>query len=383
MKYRKFGKLDWEVSVLGFGCSRLPLVRGNPADMDESESIRMIRYAIDHGVNYLDLGYLYDMAVHERRTRIISRALQDGYRQRARIAASMPLFQIHSAPDFDEYLNRQIQWLQTDGIDFYILGWLNRDNWPGLKDLGILSRAGKAVEDGRIDHLGFSFHDDYQVLRTVLDDYDNWSFCQFRYSYMDMDRLPGVGGIKHAADRGLAVVASEPLRDGRLARTPPEPVAEVWAEEESRGRSPAEWGLAWVWNHPEVSVAVSDMDSMDRVRDNVSFAERAEPDSFSVRESVLISRVREAYNALKPVPCTACRACMPCPVGLDVPRIFEIYNDAVMYTDARTALAVYHGERHDMDVCTECEICQNACAKGLAILDYLGAARRLLSEPDE
>lgn len=383
MKYRKFGKLDWEVSVLGFGVMGLPPVQGEPADKDESESIRMIRYAIDHGVNYLDLGYPYDMARHERLTRIVSRALQDGYRERIRIAASMPHLLIHSARDFDDYLDRQIQWLQMEGIDFYLLGWLNRDNWPGLKELGVLPRAEQAVKDGRIHHLGFSFHDDYQALRTILGDYDDWSLCQFQYSYMDMDRLPGVGGIKHAADRGLAVVAAEPLRTGRLAGVPPEPVARVWAEAESGGRSPAEWGLAWVWNQPEVCVAVSNMGSMAQVEDYISFADRAEPDGFSVRETVLISRVRDAYNALKPVPCTACRACMPCPVGMDVPRIFEIYNDAVMYHDVRTARATYHGERHDMDACTECEICRNACAKGLAILDYLRAARRLLAESGE
>ena len=378
MKYRRFGKLDWEVSVLGFGVMRLPLVHNNPADIDERESIKMLRHAVDHGVNYLDLGYAHDMIQHERLARIISRALQDGYRKRVRIAASMPLVLIHSPSDFDDHLNRQIHWLQTEGIDFYLLGWLNRDIWPKLKGLGILPWAEKAMTDGRIDHLGFSFHDDYQVLRTILDDYDHWTLCQFQYSYMDMDRLPGVGGMKYAADRGLAVVADEPLRGGRLAHKPPEPVVKVWAETGSRDRSPAEWGLAWVWNHPEVSVVVSDMTSIAQVEHHIGFADYAEPDSFSVQEAVLINRVRQAYNGLKPVPCTACRACMPCPVGIDVPRIFEIYNDAVMYDDARTARAVYHREGHDLDVCTECEICQNACAKGLDIMNYLKKAEQLL-----
>ena len=380
MKYRKFGKLDWEVSVLGFGVMRLPLIHDNPADIDEPESIRMIRHAIDLGVNYLDLGYPYDMIRHEQRTRIISRALQDGYRQRVRIAASIPLFLIHSAQDFDDYLNRQIQWLQTDGIDFYLLGWLNRDNWHRLKELGLLSWAEQAMADGRIDRLGFSFHDDFQCLRTILDDYSGWSLCQFHYSYMDLDRLPGVGGIKHAADRGLAVVAAEPLRGGRLAKTPPESVAKVWAEGESKGRTPEEWGLVWVWNHPEVSVVISDMGSMVQVENHIALADKSEPDSLSIQEVVLISHVRDAYNKLKPVPCTACRACMPCPEGIDVPRLFEIYNDAIVYSDIRTARMMYHMERHDLDMCTGCEICQNACAKGLAIMDYLKKVQQLLEE---
>lgn len=379
MKYRKFGGLDWEISVLGFGVMRLPVIHENPAGMDESESIGMIRYAVDHGVNYLDLGYPHDPDLHQPLTRLIGRALTDGYRHRVKIAVTMPPFLVRSSSDFDPYLDRLLDWLQMEGIDFYLLGWLNRDNWPGLKETGILSLAERAVKGGRIGHLGFSFHDDFQVLRTILDDYDNWSLCQFQYSYMDLDRLPGVGGIRHAADRGLAVVAAEPLRMGRLTKEPPATVAGVWSEAESRGRSPAEWGLGWVWNHLEVSVAVSHPSSMAEVKEHISLADRAEPDGFSVPDSVLIHRVREEYNRLKPVPCTACRACMPCPAGIDVPRIFEIYNEAVIYDDGRTARAIYRMERHDMDTCTECEVCQNACAKGLPMLDYLKAARQILT----
>jgi predicted aldo/keto reductase-like oxidoreductase len=199
---------------------------------------------------------------------------------------------------------------------------------------------------------------------------------------MDVNHHPGVGGIKYVADRGLAVVITEPLRGGRLTKVPPIPVAKVWADSGSQGRSPAEWGLGWVWNHPEVSVVVSDMSSLTQVEDNINLADNAEPDSLSVQEMVLISHVREAYNKLRPVPCTACRACMPCPVDIDVPRIFEIYNDAVIYNDIPTARAVYRMERHDMDLCTECEVCQNACAKGLDLMDYLKSARRLLTEQD-
>ena len=382
MKYRKFGNLDWEVSILGFGVMSLPLTGDNPDEFNEPEIVQMIRYAIDHGVNYLDLGYPYDMPGHERRTRIIGRALQDGYRQRVKIAASIPLFHTRSSSDFDFHLSRQLQWLETEGVDFYLLGWLNRDNWPRLKELGVLPWAEQAMTDGRVGKLGFSYHDDFQGLRTILGDYGGWSLCQFRYSYMDVNHHPGTGGIKYAVDQGLAVVITEPLRGGRLAKRPPAPVAKVWAEALS-GRSLPEWGLGWVWNHPEVSVVVSDMSSMGQVEENISLADRAEPDSFSVREMVLVNHVREAYHRLRPVPCTACRACMPCPEGIDVPRIFEIYNDAVIYDDMRTGCTIYSRERHNLDDCTECGICENACAKGLNLTGYLKKAQRILTGEEE
>ena len=379
MKYRKFGSIDWNVSVLGFGVMRLPSIDEDPADIDEATSIRMIRYAIDHGVNYLDLGYPYDMGLSERQTDIVGRALQDGYRQKIKVTATVPSSSVKTSKDFDRCLKAQLKWLKVDRFDFYLLGRLNRDNWPVLQDLGVLSAAEKAMADGRIGHLGFSFHDHFQVFRDILNVYDNWELCQFQYSYMDMDHDPGISGIKYAADQGLAVIVTEPLRWGRLTKEPPESVAKVWASVPQR-RSLTEWGLHWVWNHPEVSVVVSDMSTVEQVKGNITLADCAQPDSLTVRELVLINQVRDAYRALKGVPCTSCRACMPCPMGIDVPRIFELYNDALMYNDIKTARSIYCAEQHDINRCTECNVCANACAKRIDILRYLKTARRLLDD---
>ena len=382
MKYRRFGVLDWEVSVLGFGVMRLPLIDEDPANINEAESIKMIRYAIDQGVNYLDLGYPYNMRQHERLIRIIGLALKDGYRQKVKIAATLPFLSIGSSSDFDRYLDDQLRWLQVDSTDFLLMGRLNRDNWPRLEGMDVLPWAEGAMIDGRIDKLGFSFHDHFQVLRDILNAYDNWALCRFQYSYMDVDHDPGVSGLKYAAENGLAVVITEPLRWGRLTREPPELVAKVW-ENAPQKRSLHEWGLRWVWNHPEVSVVVSDMSTMEQVKENIALAAGAEPNSLSVRDEVVISRVRDAYYELRPVPCTSCRACMPCPIGIDVPRVFEIYNDAVIYADIKTARSIYYLEQHDIDSCTECDVCINACVKSIDMMDYLRAARRLLTEGDE
>jgi predicted aldo/keto reductase-like oxidoreductase len=195
---------------------------------------------------------------------------------------------------------------------------------------------------------------------------------------MDVDHDPGFSGLKYAAEKGLAVVVTEPLRSGRLTREPPESVAKVWASTAQK-RNLADWGLRWVWNHPEVSVVVSDMSTMEQVLEDVALADSAEPDSLTVQELVLISKVADAYRKLKHIPCPSCRACMPCPQGIDVPRVFELYNDAIVYNDIKTAQSLYCGEQHGADRCTECSVCENACAKRLAMVTWLKTAHKLLA----
>jgi len=330
----------------------------------------MLRYAIDHGVNYLDLGCPYDLEQQERLTRVVARALEDGYRARVKIAAGLPPIFIDSSANLDRYLEQQLKWLKADGIDFFLLGGLNRESWPRLKELDVLAWAEGAMADGRIGRLGFSFHDHFQVLRGILGDYDGWTLAQFQYSYMDADYQPGVSGLRYAADKGLAVVAAEPLRGGRLTKEPPPSVAKVWATAPQR-RPLVEWGLRWAWNHPAVATAVSDMSTMEQVKENIALADKAKPDSLTVAEEVLISRARDAYRKLRPIPCTTCRGCMPCPQGIDVPRLFELYNDAIMYDDMEAAQAIYQMERHDIDSCNQCGLCVDACGREIPILDWL------------
>lgn len=336
----------------------------------------MLRYAIDHGVNFLDLGCPYEMSWHERRTRLIGQALEDGYRRRIRVAANLPSFLTSSSFDLARYIAQHLEWLGTDKLDFFLLGGLNRETWPRLRETDIISQVEKAIASGRIDKLGFSFHDHFQALRTILTDYDNWTFCQFQYSYMDIDHHPGVSGVKYAASKGLAVVATQPFLGGRLVKKPPESVARVWAGA-TKKRSLVEWGLIWVWNHPEISTLVSDMSTLEQVKENIALAEIAQPNSLSVAEEVLISRVRDAYRSLRPINCTACRGCMPCPQGIDVPRIFELYNDAIMYDDVKTAQSIYLREQHRIEDCTECGLCVDACGRRINILDWLRAAQKL------
>jgi len=378
MQYRKFGKLDWAGSLLGFGAMRLPLTDGDPANVDKPESIRMIRYAIDHGVNYLDTAYPYHSGQSER---IVGQALKDGYRERMKLATKLPARLVESASDFDRFLNEQLERLQTK-IDFYLLHGLNSRNWSKVRDLGVLGWAEGAMADGRFDYLGFSFHDELDVFKEIVDAYDNWTLCQIQYNYMDVDYQAGHRGLEYAADKGLAVVVMEPLRGGRLAKELPEQVAKVWASAAQK-RTPAEWGLLWVWNHSEVSVTLSGMSTMEQVVENVAVADRSRPGILTAEELALYDRVREAYRRLSPIPCTNCGYCMPCPNGVEISGIFQIYNEAIMYDDPQRGRFRYSGpmglkkEQH-ADQCKECEECVEACPQEIPIPEWLKKAHTLL-----
>ena len=369
MQYRQFGKLDWKVSALGFGAMRLPVINNDQANVDEPEAIRMIRYAIDHGVNYLDTAYPYHAGNSER---IVGRALKDGYREKMRLATKLPARMVESTDDFDRFFNEQLERLDTNKIDFYLLHGLNRRTWPKVRDLGVLRWAEGKIAAGRFDYLGYSFHDDFDVFKEIVDAYD-WTFCQVQYNYMDIEIQAGRKGVEYAANKGMAVVVMEPLRGGKLGKQP-EPVMKVW-DSVSQKRSPAEWALLWVLDQPEISVALSGMSTMEQVVENVKVASRSATGLLTEEELALYDRVRDAYQGLTPIPCTGCEYCMPCPNGVDIPRNFQIYNDAVMYEDMRVGRFYYRGgrieEEHRAEQCTECSECVDACPQEIDIPEWL------------
>jgi len=194
MKNRKFGELDWKASALGFGCMRLPSADGQHGspNVDEAEATQMLRYAIDHGVNYVDTAYPY----HEGNSElIVGRALKDGYREKVRLATKLPTWMVQGPEDFDRFLNEQLGKLQTDHIDFYLIHSLNKAWWPNIVlKHNLLGQAERALADGRIRHLGFSFHDDYACFDQIVNGSDLWSFCQIQYNYMDTENQAGTRG---------------------------------------------------------------------------------------------------------------------------------------------------------------------------------------------
>ena len=378
MQYRTFGKLDWRPSALGFGAMRLPVLDDDSGKIDEPEATRMLRYAIDHGVNYVDTAYTYHKGTSEV---FLGRALQDGYRERVKLATKLPSWLIEAPEDLDRYLNEQLERLQTAHIDFYLFHALNEKNWPKLRDVNVLRWAEGAMADGRIHHLGFSFHDRYEVFQEIVDAYDRWTFCQIMYNYMDEEHQAGTRGLEYAADKGLAVVVMEPIRGGQLAKTVPQPIQELW-DTAPRKRTPADWALQWVWNHPKVSVVLSGMSTMEHVRQNVVSASQSGPGALTEDELALVARVRDKYCDLCPIPCTDCKYCLPCPSGVNIPRIFEIYNEAMIYNDLGGGRMRYgwleEGERANL--CTECGQCLELCPQQIEIPEWLAKAHELLCQ---
>jgi len=382
MQYRDFGKLRWQPSALGFGAMRMPVLDKDSSKIDEPEAIRMMRYAIDHGVNYVDTAYPYHGGNSEG---VVGRALQDGYREQVKLATKLPCWLVEMAEDFDRLLNEQLERLQTDHIDFYLLHALNKDSWAKIQKLNILGEAEKALADGRIHYLGFSFHDEFEVFEKIVDGYDGWTFCQIQYNYMDTEYQAGARGLQYAYDKGLAVVVMEPIRGGQLALAPPPPILELW-NTTARKRAPADWALQWVWNQPQVSVVLSGMSTMEHVEQNVASAGESGPDTLTDAERELIERVRDRYQELIPIDCTKCEYCLPCPEGVAIPRILTMYNEAVMYNTPDKARWAYNNfikEEERADQCAKCGECEEKCPQGIEIMEWLEKIHKVLGEGAE
>lgn len=383
MKYRQFGKLGIQVSALGFGCMRLPTVGGKAAAIDEAEATRMLRYAIDHGVNYVDTAYGY----HEGQSEpFLGRALQDGYRQRVYLATKMPVWLVKNADDFGRLLDEQLHRLQTDHIDFYLLHALNATAWPKVRDLNVVRWAEGAIAAGKIRHLGFSFHDKFEAFQGILNDHPGWGSCQIQYNYVDENIQAGRRGLQLAASKGLGIVVMEPVRGGRLAN-PPQPVLDI-LQRARVPRTPVDWALQWVWNHPEVSVVLSGMSTMQQVMENVASADASGPGALSPEDLALLAEARDTYRRLFPIPCTDCRYCMPCPNGVWIPHMLDLYNRAIVHGQLDKARRSYNeprrpGEDVRAAACIECRKCEDLCPQQIPIADWMKKIHRVLGEGEE
>jgi uncharacterized protein len=346
---------------------RLPTT-GGPAAIDQPLAIRMIRRGIDAGVNYVDTAWPYHGGMSET---VVGKALRDGYRDRVKIATKLPVWLVSTTADCDRIFDEQCAKLHTDRIDCYLLHALGRKSWDKVKRLGVLDWAARQKERGRIGCIGFSFHDEASAFQEIVDGWDQWTFCQIQYNYMNQTTQAGTAGLELAAARGLAVVIMEPLLGGSLANPPPV-IREIWSGA-AHTRSAAEWALQWLWDKPEVSVVLSGMTAMDQVEENLAIVDRSRVGMLTAKDVELVSRVAELYTSLRPVPCTQCNYCMPCPSGLDIPRNLELYNSTVMYGWTHTARHSYlfMKEAERASSCTECLQCEEKCPQQIVVHEWM------------
>jgi predicted aldo/keto reductase-like oxidoreductase len=364
MEYTQLGKTGLQVSRFGLGCMRFPKNKG--------DAIKMARYAVDNGVNYIDTAYVY-----ENSEMITGEALQDGYRKRVTLATKSPIWNIQAHNDFEKYLDEELKRLHTDCIDMYLLHNLNPGNWEAVKKYDGLTFLDKMVKNGKIRHKGFSIHNTLEVFKEIVDIFE-WEMAQIQLNILGETYQAGIEGLRYGANKGLGMVIMEPLRGGSIINNTPPEVKKLLSEYPER-RSLVEWCFRWLYNMPEVSVILSGTSTIEQLKDNLRIFENSQPNVMSEKDMELIHTIQKIYESKTNIGCTGCKYCMPCPQGLDIPNLFKLYNqyqllnkpvnDSLMYQNSRMVCA---------DQCIHCGHCKQHCPQQLEIPELMKIVHREL-----
>lgn len=376
MAYRTLGKTGCKVFPLGMGCMRLPVHGEGMSPVDEVLSRKVVYAAIDEGVNYLDTAPVYHDGTAEQ---VLGRVLGDR-REEVYLATKMSRGAVSSRQDCQELIDEQLRRLRTDRIDMYLLHNVKPDSWEDFQRFGALDAIEKARDQGKVVNVGFSSHAETPFFLDLLDVHD-WDFCQIQYNYLDYDIQAGEEGLKEAHSRGLGVIIMEPLKGGFLARQ--DLFYRQMLQDERPEWSSAEWGLRWVWDRPEVDLVLSGMNSLEQVTENCRIARDASPGSFEPAHRRILSTVKKEVSQRLKAPCSGCGYCMPCPQGVNIPRMLTLYNEAHLQGDATWSKVMYNVCTEDAALskhCTGCGRCQGLCPQGLPIPRLMQDTHGLLIE---
>lgn len=371
MKYRpdRYGN---PVSQLGYGCMRFTR-KGSGIDYEKAE--KEVLLAIEKGVNYFDTAYIYP-----GNEECLGWILEKNHcRNKVNIATKLPQYLLRSATAIDKTFREELSRLRTDHIDYYLMHmFTDYAEWVRLQNLGIEQWIARQKEEGRIRYIGFSYHGDTEMFLKILDAY-GWDFCQIQYNYLDEHTQAGRTGLQAAAKKGIPVIIMEPLRGGKLVNLPEQ--AKQVLSSHGKGYTPAELGLRWLWNQPEVTCVLSGMNSEEMVNENIRIASDTEPGHLTEEDMEIVAQIRQIIRQREKVGCTGCRYCMPCPKGVDIPGNFHYYN--LMYMEkkssARKEFARNMGLRKEPGFATQCVgcgLCEKHCPQHLPIRQKLKEADR-------
>ena len=370
MQYRTYQKTGEKISALGLGAMRLPVCADGKIDEDKAKE--MVDYCLENGVNYFDTAYPYHNGQSEP---FMGKALAHA-RKDILLATKLFLTRIHGYEDIVNMFTEQLEKLRTDYIDFYMMhALIDFSQWEKMKEYGVVDFIDAQMKKGTIRNIGFSAHTTTGEFKKILDDY-NWDFAQIQYNYLDEDIQAGKEGVAYAMKKGVPLVVMEPLRGGLLANPGPDITAILDTAKEKK--TPAEWGLKWVWDHDAFLVVLSGMTTIEQVKENICVVSQSPPGCLTEDDKDVLEKVKAVYKEKIKVPCTACRYCMPCPQGVNIPAVFECYNQYYMLNpqSAKNAYAFRTMKRDGIpdgkaSHCVECGICETQCPQRISIIEDL------------
>lgn len=382
MQYRKFRTADKETSLLGLGVMRL--VQDENGNIDQQGAVELIRYAIDRGINYIDTAYTYHGGCSEK---LIGKALRDGYRERVILADKMPIWLANTEEDVERYFKEQLRRLDVEYIDMYLVHNIIPSNWKKTKELNVLPFLERMRAQGKIKHIGFSFHGDLDLFMEVIDAYP-WEFCQIQLNYLDKDEQATLKGLKYARERGIDVIVMEPLKGGRITDKIPPSVQQIWDRAKASGkapqdRSPAEWAFRWAASQPGVSLILSGMNSYEQIDENTTIFSKDDISQMSSTEQAVLDEVAAEYNRRIKYQCTGCEYCMPCQKKIGIPDVIEYLNNWYAFDQnpsTKTEYITWLDEGEHASDCIHCRKCEEKCPQRLPISEIMAEASEVFGK---
>lgn len=344
--------------LLGFGTMRLPEKDGK---VDRAAARKMVDLAMAAGCNYFDTAYMY----HEGESEFFLADALGGYPRSAYFLTSkMPTVMLKCAEDLERIFSDQLERTQAGYFDFYLMHWLNAAHWEIAEKYRLYEFMKRKQAEGKIRRIGFSYHGEPELLEKIAAKYP-WDIAQIQLNYLDWELCRSGEQYKVLTNLGIPVVIMEPLKGGSLVRLTPE--AKAILEQASPEASAASWGLRYAASLPNVQVVLSGMSTFEQVRDNLKTFTPFKPLSDAERQT--LAEVLAAYRKSGAVPCTACRYCSPCTVGVDIPRNLALHNEVKGGGVLFHMKLVYDEmpEKQRASACIHCGACKKKCPQSIDI----------------